>query len=88
MLTIAAHLAGGSPQWGRAEILYRGMVSSLILIIARLLKPYREPFKSERCSPKTALPDLRGVTEERVNAPVAARDAISSRDRPPSAQKQ
>jgi transposase len=42
-------------------------VSSLILIIARLLKPASELFTAERWYPKTALPDLLGVSEERVD---------------------
>ena len=40
-------------------------VSSLILIIARLLEPASEPFTAEQWYPKTALPDLLGVSEER-----------------------
>ena len=42
-------------------------VSSLILIIARLLEPSSELFIAEQWYPKTALPDLLGVTEERVD---------------------
>lgn len=42
-------------------------VSSLILIIARLLEPASELFTAEQWYPKTALPDLLGVSEERVN---------------------
>lgn len=42
-------------------------VSSLILIIARLLKPASELFTAEQWYPKTALPDLLGVSEERVD---------------------
>ena len=42
-------------------------VSSLILIIARLLEPASELFTAEQWYPKTALPDLLGVSEERVD---------------------
>lgn len=42
-------------------------VSSLILIIARLLEPSSELFTAEQWYPKTALPDLLGVSEERVD---------------------
>jgi transposase len=42
-------------------------VSSLILIIARLLEPASELFTAEQWDPKTALPDLLGVSEERVD---------------------
>ncbi len=42
-------------------------VSSLILIIARLLEPSSELFIAEQWYPKTALPDLLGVTEDRVD---------------------
>ena len=42
-------------------------VTSLILIIARLLEPSSELFIAEQWYPKTALPDLLGVTEERVD---------------------
>ncbi|APZ95357.1 IS1634 family transposase [Fuerstiella marisgermanici] len=42
-------------------------VSSLILIIARLLEPASELFTAEQWYPKTALRDLLGVSEERVN---------------------
>ena len=41
--------------------------TSLILIIARLLKPSSELFIAEQWYPKTALPDLLGVTEERLD---------------------
>ena len=42
-------------------------VTSLILMIARLLEPSSELFIAEQWYPKTALPDLLGVTEERVD---------------------
>jgi transposase len=42
-------------------------VTSLILIIARLLEPSSELYIAEQWYPKTALPDLLGVTEERVD---------------------
>ena len=42
-------------------------VSSLILIIARLLEPASELFTAEQWYPKTALPDLLGVSEERID---------------------
>ena len=42
-------------------------VGSLILIIARLAEPSSELFIAEQWYPKTALPDLLGVTEERVD---------------------
>jgi len=42
-------------------------VTSLILIIARLLEPSSELFIAEQWYSKTALPDLLGVTEERVD---------------------
>ncbi len=42
-------------------------VSSLILMIARLLEPSSELFTAEQWYPKTALPDLLGVAEERVD---------------------
>ncbi len=42
-------------------------ISSLILIIARLLEPASELFTAEQWYPKTALPDLLGVSEERVD---------------------
>ncbi|APZ96793.1 IS1634 family transposase [Fuerstiella marisgermanici] len=42
-------------------------VSSLILIIARLLEPASELFTAEQWYPKTALPDLLGVSEDRVD---------------------
>lgn len=42
-------------------------VSSLILIMARLLEPASELFTAEQWYPKTALPDLLGVSQERVD---------------------
>ena len=42
-------------------------VTSLILIIARLLEPSSELFIAEQWYAKTALPDLLGVTEERLD---------------------
>ena len=42
-------------------------VSSLILIIARLLEPSSELYIAEQWYPKTALPDLLGVPEERID---------------------
>ena len=42
-------------------------VTSLILIIARLLEPSSELYIAEQWYPKTALPDLLGVPEERVD---------------------
>ncbi len=42
-------------------------VSSLILIIARLLEPGSELFTAEHWYPKTALPDLLGVPEEHID---------------------
>jgi transposase len=42
-------------------------VSSLILIIARLLEPSSELFIAEQWYPKTSLPDLLGVAEGRVD---------------------
>lgn len=42
-------------------------VSSLILIIARLLEPSSELHTAEQWYPKTALPDLLGVPEESVD---------------------
>jgi transposase len=42
-------------------------VSSLILIVARLLKPASELFTAEQWYPKTALPDLLGVSQEHVD---------------------
>ena len=42
-------------------------VSSLILIIARLLEPSSELFIAEQWYPKTALPDLLGVPDERID---------------------
>lgn len=42
-------------------------VTSLILIIARLLEPSSELFIAEQWYPKTSLPDLLGVAEERVD---------------------
>ena len=42
-------------------------VTSLILIIARLLEPSSELYIAEQWYPKTALRDLLGVTEERVD---------------------
>jgi len=42
-------------------------VTSLILIIARLLNPSSELHIAEQWFPKTALPDLLGVVEERVD---------------------
>jgi hypothetical protein len=42
-------------------------VSSLILIIARLLEPSSELFIAEQWYPKTSLPDLLGVPEERID---------------------
>jgi transposase len=42
-------------------------VTSLILIIARLLEPSSELYIAEQWYSKTALPDLLGVTEERVD---------------------
>ncbi len=42
-------------------------VSSLILIIARLLEPGSELFTAEQWYPKTALPDLLGVPEEHID---------------------
>lgn len=42
-------------------------VTSLILIIARLLEPSSELFTAEQWYPKTALPELLGVTEEHVD---------------------
>ena len=42
-------------------------VSWLILIIARLLEPSSELFTAEQWYPKTSLPDLPGVSEERVD---------------------
>ena len=42
-------------------------VSSLILIIARLLEPSSELFIAEQWYPKTALPDLLGVSQGRVD---------------------
>jgi hypothetical protein len=42
-------------------------VSSLILIIARLLKPSSELFIAEQWYPNTALPDLLGVPDERID---------------------
>ena len=42
-------------------------VSSLILIITRLLEPSSELFTAEQWYPKTSLPDLLGVSEERVD---------------------
>ena len=42
-------------------------VTSLILIISRLLEPSSELYIAEQWYPKTALPDLLGVPEERVD---------------------
>ncbi|HEY0983652.1 IS1634 family transposase, partial [Schlesneria sp.] len=42
-------------------------ISSLILMIARLLEPSSELHTAEQWYPKTALPDLLGVPEERLN---------------------
>ena len=42
-------------------------VSSLILVIGRLLEPASELFTAEQWYPKTALPDLLGVAAERVD---------------------
>ena len=42
-------------------------VTSLILVIARLLEPSSELFIAEQWYPRTALPDLLGVTEDRVD---------------------
>jgi transposase len=42
-------------------------VSSLILIIARLLEPSSELFIAEQWYPKTSLPDLLGVAEQHVD---------------------
>ena len=42
-------------------------VSSLILIIARLLEPSSELYIAEQWYPKTALPDLLGVPQERID---------------------
>lgn len=42
-------------------------VSSLILVIGRLLAPSSEPFTAEQWYPKTALPVLLGVPIERVD---------------------
>jgi len=42
-------------------------VTSLILIIARLLEPSSELYVSEQWYPKTSLPDLLGVSKEQVD---------------------
>ncbi len=42
-------------------------ISTLILIISRLLEPSRELFTAEHWCPKTALPNLLGVTESLVD---------------------
>ncbi len=42
-------------------------ISALILLIARLLEPASELFTAEQWYPKTALPDLLGVSEERID---------------------
>ncbi|MFV0446364.1 MAG: IS1634 family transposase [Planctomycetaceae bacterium] len=42
-------------------------LSALILVIARLLDPSSELYVAEQWYPKTALPDLLGVSEERVD---------------------
>jgi len=50
---------------GRAKVPWS--LSSLILIIARLLEPASELYTAEQWYPKTALPDLLGVPEPQVN---------------------
>lgn len=57
---LAKHLARGRErvQWS---------LSSMILVIARLLDPSSELYVSEQWYPKTALPDLIGVPESRVD---------------------
>ena len=42
-------------------------LTSMILVIARLLDPSRELYVSEQWYPKTALPDLLGVSTNRVD---------------------
>ncbi|MEO2015629.1 MAG: hypothetical protein ABGZ53_14795 [Fuerstiella sp.] len=42
-------------------------ISSLILIVARLLEPSSELFTAEQWCPKTALSELLGVSEEHVD---------------------
>jgi len=63
-LQLDTFLANAIPD-GREYVLWD--VSSLILIIARLLEPSSELFIAEQWYPKTSLPDLLGVPEERID---------------------